>query len=310
MTTPTKKTIVIRKGERFITKIESEALPAYLRDISHNLDKNLLTAEQEIELSKRIQLNHDKKALDELVTRNLRFCISVAKEYQGKGVPLDDLIQSGNIGLMKAAELFDWTRGVRFVSFAVYYIKQGILECLTNQSHMIHIPNNIYSIKNKVAKAIEELKQKKGEHYKEVSKDELAKLINVGLEQMEDALASESGFALSFDQKISEDDDKNTLIDVIPQKGMPAPDADLDKQSLLYEINKLLKDALTEKEAHVIKLLFGIEQDRPRSLQEVADIIAEEEGVNCCKESIRQIRSRAILRLRLKERFALKEFLK
>lgn len=288
--------IYIPKNVKVITAQEEECVLKYFSDISK---ENLITREQEVELSRLAHLG-DKKSFDKLVKANLRFVISVAKQYQHKGVFLADLINEGNIGLMKAINDFDETRGVRLISFAVWYIRQSILSCLTAHSRMIYIPNNQSYLASRIQKLILQAKQKDENHT--LSNAEIAEALNVDINAVENAIDSATKITISFSQEMGNSSDNLTLEDVTPAN-VESPDAQSERDSLMDRLLHFLNYRLDEKEFQIIVLFFGINQERSYCLQE----IATELGVT--KECVRQMKEKALRKLRFLEDERLKNIL-
>lgn len=265
-----------------ITSRGSQSLEDYLNDISK---QPLLTAEEEVKLAQRIR-NDDRKALERLVCANLRFVVSVAKQYQNQGLTLPDLINEGNIGLIKAAEKFDETRGFKFISYAVWWIRQSILQALAEQSRMVRLPLNQVSAVSRINKLIMKFEQ---EHERKPSAYELSELIDETPEKIRDSLRA-NGRPMSINAPLGEGDD-STLLEVISDENTP-PQADrgmIDK-SLATEIERML-DTLDEREKTIVEMCFGI-NNREMTLEE----ISEKFGLS--RERVRQIREKALLKLR------------
>lgn len=264
------------------TNRESQSLDKYLQEIGK---VDLLTPEQEIELARRIK-NGDQKALDQLVKANLRFVVSVAKQYQNQGLSLGDLINEGNLGLIKAAKRFDETRGFKFISYGVWWIRQSILQALAEQSRIVRLPLNRVGQLNKISKAYSNLEQ---EYEREPSATELAKELDMEITDVSDTLKI-SARHVSMDAPFATGDD-NRLLDVLSNDSQPAPDASLMSDSLKNEIERALS-TLTEREAEVIKLYFGLNKEHSLTLEEIG------EKFNLTRERVRQIKEKAIRRLR------------
>ncbi len=265
-----------------ITNRASKSLDKYLQDISK---LPMITAEEEVELAQRIKTG-DQKALDKLVTANLRFVVSVAKQYQNQGLSLSDLINEGNAGLVKAAKRFDETRGFKFISYAVWWIRQSILQAIANQARIIRLPLNKIGSISKIRKAYSYLEQ---QHERAPSNHEIANNLDLTLTDVKQSM-SVSGRHLSMDAPFQEGETSN-LYDVVQSEESPRPDAELIKKSLNVEVNRAL-DTLSEKEAHVIKHYYGINVKHPKSLQEIGDYIG------LTRERVRQIREKGIRKLR------------
>lgn len=280
------KTITISKGSRVITSREESAIDQYFKDISHI---KLLSAEEEIYLAKEIR-SGSKEALNKLVNANLRFVISVAKQYQNKGVLLLDLISEGNLGLIHAAETFDETRGFRFISYAVYWIKQAILAALTEQSHMIHIPFNQFYLTSRVKKIFEEENIKGNQ----LTEEEAAKQLGISLEEVREGLNQTIGYTVSLNNTISSDEDKATLVDIVKNEDAKSPDSKLLEESMSKDLYCFLDKTLDEREKMVIVLSYGIGRDFPMSFEEIGNVMG------LTKECIRQIKEKALRKLRLR----------
>ena len=259
----------------------SQSLEDYLNDISK---QPLLTAEEEVKLAQRIH-NDDREALERLVCANLRFVVSVAKQYQNQGLTLPDLINEGNIGLIKAAEKFDETRGFKFISYAVWWIRQSILQALAEQSRMVRLPLNQVSAVSRINKLITKFEQ---EHERKPSADELSELIDETPEKIRDSLRA-NGRPMSMDAPLGDGDD-STLLEVISDENTPQADRGLIDTSLATEIDRML-DTLDEREKTIVEMCFGI-NNREMTLEE----ISEKFGLS--RERVRQIREKALLKLR------------
>lgn len=264
-----------------ITSRGSQSLEDYLNDISK---QPLLTAEEEVKLAQRIR-NDDREALERLVCANLRFVVSVAKQYQNQGLTLPDLINEGNIGLIKAAEKFDETRGFKFISYAVWWIRQSILQALAEQSRMVRLPLNQVSAVSRINKLIMKFEQ---EHERKPSADELSELIDETPEKIRDSLRA-NGRPMSMDAPLGDGDD-STLLEVISDDNMPSTDGRMIDTSLATEIDRML-DTLDEREKTIVEMCFGI-NNREMTLEE----ISEKFGLS--RERVRQIREKALLKLR------------
>lgn len=260
----------------------SQSLDKYLQEIG---EVPLLTPEEEIELAQRIKQN-DQIALEKLTKANLRFVVSVAKQYQNQGLSLGDLINEGNLGLIKAAKRFDETRGFKFISYAVWWIRQSILQALAEQSRVVRLPLNRVGALNKIGKAYSALEQ---EYEREPSASEIAEQLEMSDFEVADTLKI-SGRHLSMDAPFSNSED-NRLLDVIQNDHQPPPDSDLMSESLKVEIERALA-TLTKREAEVVRLYFGLGQEHPLTLEEIG------ERFNLTRERVRQIKEKAIRRLR------------
>lgn len=276
------------------TNRESQSLDKYLQEIGK---VDLITAEEEIELAQRIKKG-DQKALEKLVKANLRFVVSVAKQYQNQGLSLGDLINEGNLGLIKAAKRFDETRGFKFISYALWWIRQSILQALAEQSRIVRLPLNRVGALNKIGKAFSNLEQ---EFEREPSAEELSEELNIPVNEISDTLKI-SGRHVSVDAPFAPGEE-NRLLDVITNDQQPAPDHGLMKESLKMEIERALS-TLTEREAEVIRLYFGLNHEHSLTLEEIG------EKFNLTRERVRQIKEKAIRRLRHASRSkALKAYL-
>ena len=264
------------------TNREAQSLDKYLQEIGK---VSLLTAEDEIELAIKIK-NGDPQALEKLTRANLRFVVSVAKQYQNQGLSLGDLINEGNLGLMKAARRFDETRGFKFISYAVWWIRQSILQALAEQSRIVRLPLNRVGVLNRIGKAYRNLEQ---EFEREPSAEEIATELEMDVQDISETLQVSSKH-LSFDAPFTQNEESR-LLDVLENDELPAPDTSLMSESLNAEIEKALSK-LSEHEAEVIKLYFGLGDEQPMTLEEIGD------RFNLTRERIRQIKEKAIRRLR------------
>lgn len=265
-----------------ITTREGMSLDRYLSDISK---VDLLTPDEEIELAQQIKKGN-KRALDKLVRANLRFVVSVAKQYQNQGMPLTDLISEGNLGLMKAAERFDETRGFKFISYAVWWVRQSILQALAEQSRIVRLPMNKIGTLNKINKAFRSLEQ---EYEREPNTKELASKLDLNDTEILNTIKI-SKRKVSIDAPLG-DETKNNLLNIIPNKDDPYPDKNLMADSRKQEIAKSIA-SLDEKEAEVIKLYFGINTGYSLNLEEIG------EKFNLTRERVRQIKEKALRKLR------------
>ncbi|HRN25390.1 MAG: sigma-70 family RNA polymerase sigma factor [Ignavibacteriaceae bacterium] len=264
------------------TSRENLSLDKYLQEIGK---VELLTPEQEIELAIRMK-NGDETAMEQLTKANLRFVVSVAKQYQNQGLSLGDLINEGNLGLIKAARRFDETRGFKFISYAVWWIRQSILQALAEQSRIVRLPLNRVGALNKIGKAYSSLRQ---EFEREPSAEEIAEALEMDVDEISNTMQI-YGKQVSMDAPFSLGDE-NSLLDVIENVELPSPDNELISESLKTEINGVLS-ILPEREAEVIKLYFGLEGENPMTLEEIGD------KFNLTRERVRQIKEKAIRRLR------------
>lgn len=272
----------------------SQSLDKYLQEIG---EVPLLSPQEEIELARRIK-EGNQISLERLTKANLRFVVSVAKQYQNQGLSLGDLINEGNLGLIKAAKRFDETRGFKFISYAVWWIRQSILQALAEQSRVVRLPLNRVGALNKIGKAYSALEQ---EFEREPSPSEIADQLDMTDFEVADTLKI-SGRHLSMDAPFSNSED-NRLLDVIQNDHLPPPDDDLMDESLRVEIDRALA-TLTKREAEVVRLYFGLGQEHPLTLEEIG------ERFNLTRERVRQIKEKAIRRLRHTSRSrALRAFL-
>ena len=263
-------------------RYEERSLDLYLKEIGIT---PLINAAKEVELAKKIRLG-DQNALEDLTKANLRFVVSVAKQYQNQGLSLADLINEGNIGLIKAAKRFDETRGFKFISYAVWWIRQAILQALAEQSRIVRLPLNRVGTLHKIGKVSSSLEQEFG---REPSPDEIAKELALSTLEVSDTLKiSNSHLSLDAPFSVSED---NSLIDVLEDDLQPSPDESLLSDSLKKEISSAL-DSLTAREAEVITLYFGLNHEKPLTLEEIGA------RFNLTRERVRQIKEKAIRRLR------------
>lgn len=274
------------KITKSITNRESQSLEKYLQEIGR---EELITAEEEVKLARLIKQG-DQNALDRLTKANLRFVVSVAKQYQNQGLSLPDLINEGNLGLIKAAKRFDETRGFKFISYAVWWIRQSILQALAEQSRIVRLPLNQVGSLNKIAKAYSKLEQ---EYEREPSPEELAKVLDIPTEKIADTMRV-SGKHVSMDAPFVQGED-NSLVDVLENHDSPRADGSLMNESLQREIDRSLS-TLTEREREVIKLFFGIGMPHGLTLEEIGA------KFDLTRERVRQIKEKAIRRLRHKSR--------
>jgi len=271
------------KITKSITNRESQSLEKYLQEIGK---VDLLTPEEEVDLAKRIKQG-DQVALERLTKANLRFVVSVAKQYQNQGLSLSDLINEGNLGLIKAAQRFDETRGFKFISYAVWWIRQSILQALAEQSRIVRLPLNKVGSLNKINKAFSELEQ---EYEREPSPDELAEMLHIPTEEVETTLGVAARH-VSMDAPFVDGED-NSLLDVLENSTTPKTDQELEyNESLRREIERSL-GTLTERQCDVIKLYFGIGVEHPMSLEDIGD------KFGLTRERVRQIKDKAINKLR------------
>ena len=282
------------KISKQITNRESQSLDKYLQEIGK---VDLLTPDEEVELAKRIK-EGDQIALEKLTKANLRFVVSVAKQYQNQGLSLGDLINEGNLGLIKAAQRFDETRGFKFISYAVWWIRQSILQALAEQSRIVRLPLNRVGSLNKISKTFSELEQT---YEREPSPEELAEVLEVTTAEVVDTMKI-SGRHVSMDAPFVQGEE-NSLLDVLENDGEDTPDQGLMTDSLRREVQRALS-TLTQRESDVITLYFGLNGEHAMTLEEIG------EKFNLTRERVRQIKEKAIRRLRHTSRSkALKPYL-
>ncbi|HJW29204.1 MAG TPA: RNA polymerase sigma factor RpoD/SigA [Saprospiraceae bacterium] len=271
------------KITKSITNRESQSLEKYLQEIGK---VDLLTPEKEVDLAKKIKQG-DQIALETLTKANLRFVVSVAKQYQNQGLSLSDLINEGNLGLIKAAQRFDETRGFKFISYAVWWIRQSILQALAEQSRIVRLPLNKVGSLNKINRAFSQLEQ---EFEREPSSEELASILEISADEVETTLGVAARH-VSMDAPFVDGED-NSLLDVLENPNTPGTDANLEYlDSLRREIDRSL-GTLTDRQADVIKLYFGIGVEHPLSLEDIGD------RFGLTRERVRQIKDKAINKLR------------
>jgi RNA polymerase primary sigma factor len=270
------------KISKQITNRESQSLDKYLQEIGK---VDLLTPDEDVTLAQKIR-EGDQMALEKLTKANLRFVVSVAKQYQNQGLSLGDLINEGNLGLIKAAQRFDETRGFKFISYAVWWIRQSILQALAEQSRIVRLPLNRVGSLNKISKTFSELEQK---FEREPSPDELAEVLEVTTSEVVDTMKI-SGRHVSMDAPFVQGEE-NSLLDVLENDGEETPDNELMNDSLRREVQRALS-TLTQREADVIKLYFGLNGEHSMTLEEIG------EKFNLTRERVRQIKEKAIRRLR------------
>ena len=271
-----------------ISTRESESLDRYLHEIGK---EKLITPDDEVRLAKEIQKG-SQRALEDLTKANLRFVVSVAKQYQNQGLSLGDLINEGNLGLIKAAKRFDETRGFKFISYAVWWIRQSILQALAEQSRIVRLPLNRVGALNKIGKELSKLEQ---EYERLPSAHELAESLEITVGEVADTLKI-SGRHLSMDAPFAQGED-NRLLDVLENEEIPNPDFELMGESLKVEIERALSK-LTKREAEVIRLYFGIGREHSLTLEEIG------ERFDLTRERVRQIKEKALRKLRHHNRSA------
>ncbi|HEY8957532.1 MULTISPECIES: RNA polymerase sigma factor RpoD/SigA [Chitinophaga] len=275
------------KITKSITNRESQSLEKYLQEIGK---VDLITPEEEVNLAIRIKQG-DQRALEKLTKANLRFVVSVAKQYQNQGLSLSDLINEGNLGLIKAAQRFDETRGFKFISYAVWWIRQSILQALAEQSRIVRLPLNKVGLSNKISKAYSQLEQ---EYEREPSPDELATILEINTEEVEATLGVAARH-VSMDAPFIDGED-NSLLDVLENPNAVSADEELDHHdSLRREIERSLS-TLTDRQKDVIMLYFGIAVEHPMSLEDIG------EKFGLTRERVRQIKDKAITKLRTTSR--------
>ncbi len=265
-----------------VTNRETPSLDKYLHEIAK---VELITAEKEVELARKIRTGDDK-ALDLLIKANLRFVVSVSKQYQNQGLSLPDLINEGNLGLIKAAQRFDETRGFKFISYAVWWIRQSILQALAEQARIVRLPLNKIGYINKINRTFSELEQK---FEREPSVLEIAQALELAPKDVKESLKT-SGRHVSMDAPINPDEEGN-MYDILLTDNTPAPDRELLNESLRKEIERALS-TLTYREANIVRLYFGLNGKHPHTLEEIG------EAFNLTRERVRQIKEKAIKRLK------------
>ena len=264
-----------------ITNRESASLDKYLQEIGH---EELLTTDEEVDLAQRIRKG-DKRALERLTKANLRFVVSVAKQYQNQGLSLPDLINEGNVGLIKAAEKFDETRGFKFISYAVWWIRQSILQAIAEQSRLVRLPLNQVGSVNKITRELNKFEQ---EHERKPSVDEIAERVDLPEDKIADAMKANSRH-VSMDAPIADGED-SSMIDFLSGDSSNT-DRELAIESLKAEVSRILK-LLTDKEQKVLRAFFGIDGSPEMTLDEIG------EKYNLTRERVRQIKEKALRRLR------------
>jgi RNA polymerase primary sigma factor len=270
------------KITKSITNLESRSLDKYLQEIGK---EELINAEEEVELARRIKQG-DQLALEKLTRANLRFVVSVAKQYQNQGLSLPDLINEGNLGLIKAAQRFDETRGFKFISYAVWWIRQSILQAIAEHSRIVRLPLNQVGSLNKLNKAFSKLEQ---QFEREPTEEELAQQLDLAEDKVKDSIQI-SGRHISMDAPLVSGEE-STLYDVMVNSDSPKADRDLLKESLQMEIERTL-DTLSEREKEIIKLYFGIGMNHGLTIDEIG------EKFDLTRERVRQIKEKALKRLR------------
>jgi len=275
------------KITKSITNRESQSLEKYLQEIGK---VELISPDEEVQLAGRIKQG-DQQALDKLTKANLRFVVSVAKQYQNQGLSLPDLINEGNLGLIKAAQRFDETRGFKFISYAVWWIRQSILQALAEQSRIVRLPLNKVGLTNRIQKAYSQLEQ---EFEREPSPEELAEILELDVDEISATLGIGARH-ISMDTPLAEGED-NTLIDVLENPNAERAEENIEhKESLKQEIDRSLK-TLTERQKEVICFFFGLGVDHPMSLEDIGA------RFNLTRERVRQIKDKAITKLKTNSR--------
>lgn len=280
------------KITKSITNRESASLDKYLQEIGR---EELITPAEEVELAQRIKQG-DRKALEKLTKANLRFVVSVAKQYQNQGLSLPDLINEGNLGLIRAAQKFDETRGFKFISYAVWWIRQSILQALAEQSRIVRLPLNQVGSLNKISKELSRFEQ---EHERRPSAEELSQIMGISEDKVTDTLRV-SGRHISMDAPF-QDGEENSLLDVLPNDDSPMADSSLNQESLSKEVDRALRQ-LVDRESEILKMFFGI------GCQEMT---LEEIGAkfDLTRERVRQIKEKAIRKLKGQKSRLLKSYL-
>ncbi len=275
------------KISKSITNRESQSLEKYLQEIGR---VDMISAEEEVRLAKLIKLG-DQRALDKLTKANLRFVVSVAKQYQHQGMTLPDLINEGNLGLIRAAQRFDETRGFKFISYAVWWIRQSILQAVAEQSRIVRLPLNRVGLSNRIQKAFTQLEQ---EYEREPSAEELAVMLDLDIDEVTSTLGV-GGKHISMDTPLSEGEE-GTLLDVMANPNAEKTERKIEHdESLKHEIDRSLK-TLTDRQKEVICFFFGIGVDHPMSLEDIG------EKFNLTRERVRQIKDKAITKLQAQNR--------
>lgn len=280
------------KITKSITNRESASLDKYLQEIGR---EELISVSEEVELAQRIKKG-DHAALEKLTKANLRFVVSVAKQYQNQGLSLPDLINEGNLGLIRAAQKFDETRGFKFISYAVWWIRQSILQALAEQSRIVRLPLNQVGSLNKITKELSKFEQ---EHERRPSNEELAERVDMPVDKVSDTLKV-SGRHISVDAPFVDGED-NSLLDVLPNDDSPMADASLNQESLSKEVDRALKQ-LYDREREILKMFFGI-GCQEMTLEEIG------QKFDLTRERVRQIKEKAIRRLKGQKSKLLKSYL-
>ena len=267
-----------------VTNRETASLDKYLQEIGR---VDLITAEEEVELAKKIRAG-DRKALDRLTKANLRFVVSVSKQYQNQGLSLPDLINEGNLGLIKAAERFDESRGFKFISYAVWWIRQSILQALAEQARIVRLPLNKIGTINKINRAFSELEQ---QLERPPSADELAEFLDLSVSEIRTSLQNNSRHVSMDAPLVDGDESSSSMYDLLPNDGLPGPERALVVESLQKEIERSLS-TLTSREGEVVRMYFGLNGKSTMTLEEIG------ERFDLTRERVRQIKEKAIRRLK------------
>ena len=274
------------KIEKLITNRETLSLSKYLFEIAQ---LELISVEEEVELTRLVKIG-DKNALEKMITANLRFVVSVAKQYQYQGLPLADLINEGNLGLIKAVQKYDETRGFKFISYAVWWIRQAILQALADHARIVRLPMNKIGSIVRVNNTVSRLEQ---EYQREPTSDEVAFLLDISIDEVESVFQI-SSHQFSIDAPIS-DEEGNTWYDLMLNQNSPSPDKELMETSLTHEIDRTLSK-LDQREADVIRYFYGLNGIRQHTLEEIGD------EFDLSRERVRQIREKAIKKMRINYR--------
>ena len=280
------------KISKSITNRNSQSLEKYLQEIGK---EDLVSTDEEVELAQRIRQG-DQKALDKLTRANLRFVVSVAKQYQNQGLSLPDLINEGNLGLIKAAQKFDETRGFKFISYAVWWIRQSILQALAEQSRIVRLPLNQVGSLNKISKELSKFEQ---ENQRRPSAEEPANRLDIPVEKISSTI-SVSGRSISVDAPFAEGED-NCMLDVLTNDDSPMADSSLNQESLSKEVDRALNQ-LHDREREILKMFFGI-GCQEMTLEEIGD------KFDLTRERVRQIKEKAIRKLKGQKSRLLKSYL-
>ncbi|GIV41745.1 MAG: RNA polymerase sigma factor RpoD [Vicingaceae bacterium] len=271
------------KISKQVTNRDTVSVEKYLQEISR---EELITAEEEVELARRIKLG-DQDALDKLVRANLRFVISVAKQYQNQGLTLPDLINEGNLGLIKAAQRFDETRGFKFISYAVWWIRQSILQAIAEQARIVRLPLNKIGSLNKIMRTFQELEQ---QFEREPTPAEVAEILDIPEAEVV-SIMKNYGKHVSIDAPVSNDEDSSTLLDLLPNHQDLDPAKEMHMESLRHDLNNLLSE-LSHREAEILRMFYGLNGYTPHSLEEIAM------KFDLTRERVRQIKEKALRRIK------------